>query len=76
METNVVGVTKMGNILPRVGIEHTSLAFQASVLTLHHVGSLMSLLYLRPPVCAAPCLRGQCRLLQFHLVSILLSHYH
>ena len=28
----VVGVMKMGNIVPRVGIEPTSLAFSASVL--------------------------------------------
>ena len=33
-----MGVTKMGNIMPRAGIESTSLAFQASVLKLHHVG--------------------------------------
>ena len=30
----VVGVMKMGNIVPRVGIEHTSLVLWASVLTL------------------------------------------
>ena len=28
----------------------------------YHVGSLMSPLYPHPPVCAAPCLRCQCRL--------------
>ena len=28
----------MGNIVPRVSIEPTSLAFQASVLPLHHIG--------------------------------------
>ena len=27
---------KMGNTLPRVGLETTSLAFQVSVLPLHH----------------------------------------
>ena len=44
----VVGVMKMGNI----GLEPTSLA-----LPFHQVDSLMSPLYARPPVCAAPCLR-------------------
>ena len=33
---------KMGNIVLRAVIKATSLAFQASVLTSHHVGSLMS----------------------------------
>ena len=60
----VVGVTKRENIVPRVGLEPTSLAFQASVLPIHHVGFLMSSLYQRRPVCEAPCLRGQFRLLQ------------
>ena len=41
-----VGVMKIGNIVPRTGIELTSLAFRASVLSLHHVSSLMSLLYI------------------------------
>ena len=36
------GVMKMGNIVPRVGIEPKSLVFQAGVLPLHHIGSLMS----------------------------------
>ena len=45
---------KMGNTVPKVGLELTSLAFQASV---------MSPLYLCLPVYVAPCLRGQCRLL-------------
>ena len=37
IHTCVVGVMKIGNIVPRVGLEPTSLAFQASVLPLHHV---------------------------------------
>ena len=45
-----VGVMKMGNIVPRAGLEPTSLVFQASVPPLHHVGSLMSPLYPHPPV--------------------------
>ena len=61
--TYVVGVTKMGNIVPRVGIEPTSLAFRVSVLPLHDIGSLMSPLCPRQPVYAAACLRSQCRLL-------------
>ena len=38
METSIMGVMKMGNIVHRAGIEPTSLAFRASVLPLHHVG--------------------------------------
>ena len=45
----VMGVMKMANIVPRVGIELTSLAFQASVLPLHHVESLMSPLCMPMP---------------------------
>ena len=44
---NVIGVMKMGNILPIVGTESTSLAFWANVLPLHHVGFLMSPRYPR-----------------------------
>ena len=33
---------KVGNIMPRAGLETTSLAIRASVLPLHHIGSLMS----------------------------------
>ena len=57
------GVVKVRNILPRAGIERTFLAFQASVVPLHHVGALMSPLYPCLPVYAAACLIGQCRLL-------------
>ena len=62
----VVGVMKMGNTAPRLGREATSLAFRASVLPFHHVGTLTELLYSRPPAYAAPCLRGQCRLEHCH----------
>ena len=34
----VMGVMKMGNIVPRVGLEPISLAFRTSVLPLHNVG--------------------------------------
>ena len=34
----VVGMMKMGNTVPRAGLEPTSLTFRASVLPLHHVG--------------------------------------
>ena len=60
----VAGVMKMGNTMPRAGLKPTSLAFRASVLPLHHVGSLMSQLYPWLPVYAALCLRGKCGLLQ------------
>ena len=44
--TSVVGVTKMGTTVPRMGIEPKSLSFWTSVLQLHDIGSLMSPLYL------------------------------
>ena len=56
-----MGVMKMGYIVPRVGLEPTSLAFWASVLPFYHVGSLMLPLYPRPPVYVAPCLRVMVR---------------
>ena len=68
--TSVVGVMQMGNIVPRAGLEPTSLAFWASVLPLHHVGSLMSALCQCLPVYAAPCLRGQCTLLQYDVYLV------
>ena len=55
-----MGVTKMGNIVPRARIEPTSLASCASV---QHVGSLTSPLYPLLPVYTAHCIRGQCILL-------------
>ena len=38
---------KVGNIVPRAGMVPTSLVFQASVLLLHHVGSLIFKSYAR-----------------------------
>ena len=58
IDTCVVGVMKMGNTMPRVGLEHASLAFWARALPLHRIGSLTSLLYPCQPVYVAPCLRG------------------
>ena len=40
-----MSVMKIGNIVPRAGIEPAFLGFWASVLPLHHVGFLMSPLY-------------------------------
>ena len=37
----VVGVMKVGNTVPRAGLKPTPLAFRASVLPFHQVGSLM-----------------------------------
>ena len=37
MATSVMGVMKMGNIVPRVGHEPTSLGFWATVLPLRHI---------------------------------------
>ena len=39
--TSVVGVMQTGNTVSSVELEPTYLAFRASVLPLHHVGSLM-----------------------------------
>ena len=67
--TSVVGVMKIGNTVPRAGIECTSSAFQATVLLVllvHHKDSLMSPLYPYLHVYAAPCLRVQCSLLQLY----------
>ena len=55
---NVAGGIKMGNIVPRAGLEPTSLAFWVSALPLHHIGSLTSPQYPRPPGYAAPCFRS------------------
>ena len=63
--TSVVGVVKMGNSVPRAGLESTSLAFQASMVPFHYACSLMSPLYPHLPICVVLCLRGQCRLLQY-----------
>ena len=65
---------KMGNIVPRVRIEPTSLAFRASVLPLDHIGSLMSSLYPCPPVYADPCLRGEWILLHIYNIYIIIWH--
>ena len=41
-DSGVVSGMKMGNIVPREGIEPTFLPFQTNVLPLQYVGSLMS----------------------------------
>ena len=64
MATNVMGVTKMGNIVRGAEIEPTCLAFQTSVLTISSP-RLPDVITTPTPACyAAPCLRGQCSLLQ------------
>ena len=45
-----MGVMKMGNNVGRVGLEPTSLALRASVLPLHQVDPMPSLLYPHPHV--------------------------
>ena len=59
----VMGVRKMGNIVLRAGIKPTSLAFRASLLPLHQVGSLTSPLFPCLAVYASPCLTCQFGLL-------------
>ena len=51
MVNSDVGAMKMGNIVLRVGIEPRSLAFRASLLSLHHEVSLMSPLHSHLTVC-------------------------
>ena len=57
-------VMKIGNIMPRAGIESTSLAILGQFA--NHIGSLMSPPNLYLPVYVALYLRGQCRLLQYY----------
>ena len=67
--TSNKGVIKMGNTVPRAGLEPTSLACQASVLPLHHIG-FPDVTTIPTLIClAAPYLRGQCRLLHYILPS-------
>ena len=67
--TSVTGMMKTGKIAPGVGIEPTTLALQANVLTTTPPRVLdvpilpVSIL----PVYVTPCLRGQCRLLHLSL---------
>ena len=42
MANSVMGVMKMGNIVPSLGLETISLAFRVSVLPLHHLGSMIT----------------------------------
>ena len=63
--TSVMGLMKMGNTVPRGGLECTFLVFRANALPLHQIVSLMSPLCPCLPIYAAPCLRGQSRLLQY-----------
>ena len=65
MATSFMGVMKMWKIVPRAGLESTSLAFWASVLPLHHIGSLTLPLHQWLPVYVAPCIRGHCLLLHY-----------
>ena len=58
-------------LVPRAGLRPTSLAFRASVLPLHYIGSPTSPLWQHPPVYAAPCLKGHCRLLHLAWCSTL-----
>ena len=51
MATSVVSVIKIGNIVPRVGIEPTSLTFRASALPLRHVGSPPDVTAIPIPTC-------------------------
>ena len=62
MATSVMGVMKMGNLVPRAEIECTSLAFRASVLSITPSGHRDVTILLTPmPTCLCN-LRGQCRL--------------
>ena len=58
------GDEEIGNSMPRAGIKPTLLEFQANVLTNtpHRFPDITTL----PHAYVAPCLRGQCRLLQYY----------
>ena len=60
MATSVMGVMKMGNIVPTAGIEPTSLAFRASVLTItpHRIPDVTTI----PTPTYLCSVRGQCSL--------------
>ena len=63
--TGVMGVTKIGNTVPRAGFEPIYLTFRPSVLTLHHIG-FPDVTAIPTPTClcsSLPQSRGQCRLL-------------
>ena len=61
--TGGMGVTKMGNTVPKAGLKPTSLALLASVLSLLNIGFMMSPIY-PSHVTFVLRVRGQCRLLQ------------
>ena len=63
--TSGVGVMKMGNVVPWVGIEPIFLAFRASVLTITPCRLPDVTTIHTPSVYAAPCFRGQRSLLQY-----------
>ena len=65
--TSVMGMMKLGNIVPRGGIEPTYLSLWASVLTITPLGFLIPTSYPRLLVYAVLCLRGQYRLLHIYL---------
>ena len=71
----VVAVKKMGNTVPRVGLEPTSLA--SGPVCYHYTmeASLMSPLSPCLPVYAAPYLRGQCRLPHIYIYTYVWLHY-
>ena len=69
--TSVVAVLKMGNVAHRAGIEPTSPAFLASVLTITLPRIPDTPPYPCLPPYAAPCLRDQCRLLHLNHQSFI-----
>ena len=67
---------KMRNTVPRVGFKPTSLAFQASMLPLHHIRALISPLYPYPPVHVALCLSADYYTHPLGIVSHLMLQLH
>ena len=61
--SSVMGVMKMGNTVPRAGI-----LGQCATVTLCRLPDVTTIPHL--PLCAAPCLRGQWRLLEYYVYSM------
>ena len=68
MATSVVGVMKMGNTVPRMGLETdiSGIPGQCATITPHRLPDIP--LYSRQPDYVAPCLRGQYMVLHYSAV--------
>ena len=72
----IVGVMKMGNILPKAGLEPKSLAFQASLLPFHHIGFPEFTTILTPTCLCSSLPHCLCRSVQTTTYAYLHTHRH